>query len=109
MDYEVLGTFSGEQYWKWKCLTLELFYNEQKTKVAVMNVHLAEKDLEIQRLKINSLKLGVDQAQSLVINAKKDYSDFKSQLEETLGFSLKDCFIDEVSGEVRRPTQQQEG
>lgn len=101
---EVIGKFTQLQYYKWKNKILEMFNADHTHKLAEKHFSLLEKDLEIQRLRMLLFKLEISNKASVVETIKKEYNTLREEMEQELGFSLKDTIIDEISLEVKKDT-----
>lgn len=94
-------SLTGEEYWKWLYYISEMKKAEMNIKVAGLEAQVLKKDtdLSVMKLQIHQLK-NIKNAQLKLDDAKKDYQDFKTQIETRLGISLNNKMVDEFTYEV---------
>lgn len=80
----------------------KLMHSEAKLKLQSALLNSMEKDVEIQKLRAMVYKAQVRTAQDEHNIVKEEYSAHKKSLEDSIGMSLNDCTIDEVTFEVRK-------
>lgn len=84
----------------------EMKVAELKCKQNVTQFELMKRDQEIHSLKAAIFKNVVQSSQELADAEKQNYTTFRKELEQTLGFELKDCVIDEVTFEIKKEVTQ---
>ena len=92
---EVLGIVPETEYWKWRLTIEEMKHSETKTQVSARDCRIKELELYNQRQR-HAQVLG------MVPKSKEEYERVKKEIEEVVGFSIKDCVIDPHCFEVRK-------
>lgn len=100
--FEVLGKFSKKQYLEWKNRILTMQLAEVKAQVVIKTTAILEKDIEIQKLKLNLQRNAIQLQNNEYNMAKDDYQAYRIVLEKELGFSLADTTVDEISLEIKK-------
>ena len=100
--YKTLGQLERGDYWLWRHLISEMQLAESKAKIKEQSYAMADKDIEISKLKLAMYKETVKQAGLIAQDAKKAYEEYKLELEQKLGFSFNECVIDDVTFEIKK-------
>lgn len=85
---------TGEQYWKWRFLISEMNKKKAEHETSQKEVKLCEARVQLMAVRSKDMY-------STYLESKKDYDDFKKELEEELKISLSDTAIDPYTYEVR--------
>lgn len=91
-----------EQFLEWRLMIEKMLHSETKLKLQSALLNSMEKDVEIQKLRAMVYKAQVRTAQDENTAMKEEYNAHKKALEDSIGMSLSDCTIDEVTYEVRK-------
>lgn len=92
---------TAEQYFKWKNSINEMWLNESRQKEKQCRLSMMEKDIEISKLKTLIYTEHIKDM-SKIDEAKNQYQQIKKELEESLGTSLENSVINEVTFEVTK-------
>ena len=96
-----MAKLSPEQYWKWRTAASEMNSAAIEAKYKFQSFQMAEKDIEIAKLRNVLYKQVVQTYQDRANQSKVDYDELKAQLEVELGVSLKDAVIDDITFEIK--------
>lgn len=103
---EILSKITREQYFEWYSKILEMQLAESKSKELDEKINSMSKDIEIQQLRLAIFKNRQSPAKEKINNSKKEYENYKVQLETNLGISLNGCVIDDITFEVKKLTEE---
>lgn len=97
-----MTSLKPEQYWKWRHCIEIMNHNNTKVKLGQLMMSFMDKDVEIQKLKLelyklNRFKVLEEQAE----DSKKEYEALKKEIEQEIGQSLNNCVIDDNTFEVK--------
>lgn len=98
---EDVKKLTPEQYWKWRYQIEKMWHEEMKLKQKRTFSALMEKDIEIDKLKLQIYKRQITQQETLWSESKSEYEQMKIELENDLGMSLNKCVIDDLNYEVK--------
>lgn len=99
---EVIGKLTREEFFYWKASVVNLLYLKESLKTKQLEHTVMARDLEIQRLKFVAFKANVDAQAAQVTIASDEYESVKQLTEQSIGFSLNDCAIDEITFEIKK-------
>lgn len=105
-DLENIGKLKADEYWEWRTSVAEWKKGEEELKNRQLLQALMEKDLEINRLRIQLFKTQSEDHKGKVSQLKQEYEDTKARLEKKHKVSLNDCIIGEdftISKLVKTP------
>lgn len=92
---------SPEQYWEWRTTIAEMQTAEKELKLKGAQYEGQQKDLEIVRLKSALFRHTMMSADAAFKQHQEEYKRFKAELEDSLGVSLDNKVIDEVTFEIK--------
>ena len=92
---------SPGQYWEWRCTIEEMQHAKTRLEQKRMIQTLMEKEIEIQKLRSMVYKEQVKIEEDKHKTAVAEYDKFKAQLEQSLGRSLNNTAIDDITYEVK--------
>lgn len=99
---KTIGKLKREQYWKWKATVNELLLKEEQLKTQECKLALLQARAELAAIHVSISKQSLDQVRQLVESAKKEYQNNLDKMEKSLGFSIRDSVIDEITLEVMK-------
>jgi hypothetical protein len=98
---DILGKIEPSLYWRWRTALCEWQKAQSETKLKQAMHSSFVKDQEIQRLKTAIFLSQVQAAKDTENFYKTEYEKDLSKMEETLGFKIRECLIDDVTFEVK--------
>lgn len=98
---KVLGKLKKEQFYYWRFSVENMRHAETQTKLEERNLALLAKEIEITQLRVALYKNKIGVAQNFAKEAQAAYHKAREEIEKTLGFTLKDTVVDEVTFEVK--------
>lgn len=95
-------TLTAAEYWEWMTTIRDLRNSENYIKIAQLEHKLLLKDAELLGVRAQLfLRTKLDAAQQAKDSAQKEYERYKKVLEESLGYSLNEKMIDDLTFEVK--------
>ena len=95
-------SLSPGEYWEWRTTIQELETQKQKFLNAELQFKLMQKESEIHAIKQQLFqRTRMDAAKTALQEAHSEYERFKGVLEKSLGQSLNNKVIDDITFEVR--------
>lgn len=101
MADKVLGKLTKAQFYFWRYHVEAMKHAETLAKLEEKTMVIMQKEQELTQLRVAIFRNKVQVAQNLAKDAQKSYHKAREEIEKTLGFSIKDTIIDEVSFEVK--------
>jgi hypothetical protein len=96
-----MANLKPEQYWLWRHKIEEMQHAETKLRNKQLTFALMEKDIEIQKHKAIIYKEQIKNAEEKLKTFKEEYEQIKKDLEQSLGMSLNNTSIDDITFEVK--------
>lgn len=98
----VVGKLTPKDYWEWRTTITEVEVERLKVAVSEQKLIVMQKDIENLHLrqKLFMLTQFKDEKNHFE-TVKNDATNWKTALEERLGFKIHGCIIDDVTHEVR--------
>lgn len=95
------NALTAAEYWEWRTTIGELDIEKQKLANAHLEFKILQRDAEIHAVRQQLfLRTRMDAAKQSLEKAKAEYERFKGVLEESLGQSLNNKVIDDITFEV---------
>jgi hypothetical protein len=99
---EVRKCLTPVEYWEWRTTIAELNTEKQNYYKTEMEFKLLQKDAEIHAVRMQLFqRTRMDAVKDALRNAQAEYERFTGVLEKSLGQSLKNKVIDDVTFEVK--------
>lgn len=99
---EIKSALSPVEYWEWRTTISDLETEKQKLLKAELEYKLLQRDAEIHAIRQQLfLRTRMDAAKQGFLKAQAEYERFKGVLEKSLGQSLNNKIIDDITFEVR--------
>lgn len=99
---EVRACLTPAEYWEWRTTIAELNCEKQNYYKTEMEFKLLQKDAEIHAVRMQLFqRTRMDAAKDALRNMQTEYERFTGVLEKSLGQSLKNKVIDDVTFEVK--------
>lgn len=97
---------TAAQYWEWRTTISEMEIARQKALLADANLKLLHKEAEMLAVRSQLfVRTSHNDARLAYEAAQAEYQRFKKVLEDSLGMSLSNKIIDEVTFEVKDPPE----
>lgn len=97
----IRGKIKRTTYWEWRFLAQEMHNEQLKFELEQKKFDLIEKEIELVKLKQVLYKGAIKSQQDKSLGKKQEFEKYIKDLEEKLGFSLKNCAIDDTTLEVK--------
>lgn len=91
-----------QEFHDWKSSIFELQKEELNKKLAMAELKAMQKDTEIMNLKTQLFaKQRLEETEKNIVGLKDAYNRIKSEIEKSLGYSLNNTVIDEITLEIK--------
>lgn len=90
------------QYWEWRTTIAELEIKKEKLEREKLSLQLMNRDTELLAVRTQLfLRTRMESAANAVKDAQTEYDRFKGVLEKSVGQSLNNKLIDEITYEIK--------
>lgn len=97
----IRGKIKRTTYWEWRFYAQEMHNEQLKADLEQKKFDCQEKEIEIAKLKQVLYKGAIKAQHDKALGKKHEFEKFINDLELKLGFSLKNCAIDDNTLEVK--------
>lgn len=93
---------TAAQYWEWRTTISEMETAKEKFQNARLSLNLLQKEAEMVGVRTQLfLRTRMEASKGELEKAQAEYERFKKVLEDSLGMSLKNTVIDDITFEVK--------